>query len=339
MTEPSAKPHAEPLPTQPPEPVAPEPVAPEPVAEVTAHAEPPPPAPDPVASAVEPQPGPAPRGTPVWLSAVLFIVLAGGIVAVYLDRPAAPVLPPMADPARLAAVEASLPALTARVTALENTVRGLSQRPAPQVDTSALDRRITALEQRPAAPDPDVTAAVAAASQLAGKVEALEGKIAQDAAQNAAKLAMAARLRAASAALDAGQPLGELPGAPPALSRFAKAKPPTEPELRLSFPAAAAAAETASQPSTDGFGFGERMWRKAQTLITVRRGDKVLIGAPAAVTVNAARARLDAGDLAGAVAALSALDGPAAAAMAPWRNDAQALLDARAALASLGARS
>jgi hypothetical protein len=81
------------------------------------------------------------------------------------------------------------------------------------------------------------------------------------------------------------------------------------------------------------------MWRKAQTLVTVRQGDTVLVGAPAAVTLNAARGKLDAGDLAGAVAALSALDGPAAKAMAGWRSDAQALLDARAALTSLGARS
>jgi hypothetical protein len=81
------------------------------------------------------------------------------------------------------------------------------------------------------------------------------------------------------------------------------------------------------------------MWRRAQSLVTVRQGDKVLVGAPAAVTLNAARARLDAGDLAGAVAALGGLDGPAAKAMAGWRSDAQALVDARAALAALGTRS
>jgi hypothetical protein len=46
---------------------------------------------------------------------------------------------------------------------------------------------------------------------------------------------------------------------------------------------------------------------------------------------------LDAGDLAGAVAAVSALSGPAARAVANWRGDAQSLLDARAGLASMAA--
>jgi hypothetical protein len=59
------------------------------------------------------------------------------------------------------------------------------------------------------------------------------------------------------------------------------------------------------------------------------------VGAPAAVVLGTARDRLEAGDLAGAVAALDGLDGPAAQAMAPWRAHAQSLLDARAALAAM----
>ena len=41
---------------------------------------------------------------------------------------------------------------------------------------------------------------------------------------------------------------------------------------------------------------------------------------------------LDAGDLPGAVTTLDGLTGAAAAAMAPWRAQAQSLLDARSAL-------
>ena len=77
------------------------------------------------------------------------------------------------------------------------------------------------------------------------------------------------------------------------------------------------------------------MWQQVQTLFTIRQGETVLVGAPAAGVLAQARARLDAGDLAGAVAALARLDAAAAKAMAGWREQAQALLDARAALAGL----
>ena len=79
----------------------------------------------------------------------------------------------------------------------------------------------------------------------------------------------------------------------------------------------------------------ERIWRQIASLVTVRSGDRVILGAPASVVLDAARERLDAGDLAGTIAALDALDSGAAQAMADWRARAQSLLDARAALASL----
>jgi hypothetical protein len=62
------------------------------------------------------------------------------------------------------------------------------------------------------------------------------------------------------------------------------------------------------------------------------------VGDPAAGIVAAARQRLAAGDLDGAVATLGALSGPAADAMDPWRSKAASLVDAHAALASLMAR-
>jgi hypothetical protein len=130
-----------------------------------------------------------------------------------------------------------------------------------------------------------------------------------------------------------------LPNAPPALAKFASTKPPTEAELRLSFPAAAQAAQKASQPNTEGKPFLDRIWTRAQDLVTVRDGDRVIVGDPAAGVIARARQALNAGDLQGAVAALDALTGDATQEMAEWKAKAQSLLDARAALANLAAQA
>jgi len=149
------------------------------------------------------------------------------------------------------------------------------------------------------------------------------------------RAAQAQRVQEAEAALEAGEPLGDIPGAPPAVARFAHGRPPTEAALRLAFPAAAEAAEQASRPSIDGKSLGERVLMHVSSLLTVKQGNRVLVGAPATTVLGEAGARLEAGDLAGALAALDALDSAAAQAMAGWRGDAKALLDARAALAQM----
>ena len=157
------------------------------------------------------------------------------------------------------------------------------------------------------------------------RLAALERATAQMAAtaQQAARLA---RIEAAEAALAAGQPLGDLPNAPPAVARFAAANPPTEASLRLAFPPAERAALAASQSGHGGKPFLARVLARAEDLVTVRQGDRVLFGDPAAGVLARARTALDAGDLAGAVAAVSSLSGPPAAAMAAWLADAKALL-------------
>ena len=71
--------------------------------------------------------------------------------------------------------------------------------------------------------------------------------------------------------------------------------------------------------------------------MTVREGTRVVLGDPVAGVLAQAQHSLDAGDLAGSVQALDGLAGPAAAAIKPWRDQAQSLLDARAALAKLSA--
>ena len=144
--------------------------------------------------------------------------------------------------------------------------------------------------------------------------------------------ARTARLQMANVALQSGRPLGEIPAAPPALAQFATKPPPTEASLRLSFDAAASAAHEAGQPAKEDTPFFTRMWDRAQSGVTVRQGDRIIVGDAVAGVLERSRHLLDAGDLPGAVSALDGLSGPAAAAMAPWRAQAQSLLDARAAL-------
>jgi hypothetical protein len=252
------------------------------------------------------------------------------------QRPAAPAADVGALESRLSALEQRPAAPAVDLGALESRLSALEQRPAaPAVDLGPLESRLSALEQRPPPVAPDLSGAVAS---LTDRLATLEKRLTQSEQAEtgvAARAARTARLQAASAALEAGQPLGELPDAPAALTRFASARPPTEAALRLSFPEAAKRAEAASLPSTQGQSLARRMWQRAQALITVRQGNKVVIGAPAATVLASAHERLEAGDLAGAVAALGQLDGPAAQAMAAWREQAQALLDARAALTQM----
>lgn len=377
-----AVPAGKPTPPVPPQPVPVKSEPPTPSPGVIAPKPPVPPLPAPTAGppSAKPPLGMPPAGLPataepeksnraVWLACLAFVLLAGCDAYLFYERSMAP------DPAQIASLQSDLKAAqqrvaaleqrplpaapdTARISALENAVKALASKPAP--DNTALEQRLATLESRPAPvmpealkdvqatldkriatleskPVPDVakdvqTAVAGASAELSAKLATLDGKVQQD-------LARATSLRTASASLDAGKPIGDVAGANAALKRFATVAPPTEPGLRQSFAGYSAAAEKASQPSGGGKDFGERMWARAQQLVTVRQGDKVLVGAPAAVTLAAARAKLDAGDLAGAVAALNPLDPAAAAAMAPWKQDAQALLDARAALATLATKS
>jgi len=305
-----------------------------------------------------------------------FVVLAGAVLWLWQNPSIVPPPPPdthQVDALRqqVAGLEARLtrleqrpapaiPAppdlapLTARIAALE------ARKPPPPVDLGPLEAAVAALERRPVG-DPTLATRMDA---LAGRQDALAARVEssdatllrrQDATDgrlgplehNAGQItALAdragriARIQAAQAALDSGRKLGDLPGAPPALARYAAAPAPTTASLRLSFPAAAAAAMAASQPVVSGDKpFLDRAWARAQELVTLREGDHVIVGDPAAGVLARARAALDAGDLAGAVAALGALSGPAAAAVSGWKAQAQGLLDARQALADMAAHA
>jgi hypothetical protein len=306
-----------------------------------------------------PEPGAPPpprRGILPWLGAVGFIVLAAAIAWVWQH----PELPPPPPPApQSQALEQEIAALKAQVARLE-------QRPQPAAPgLTALEARVDALAQRqpPAAAAPNlgpVTARLDALEHqqnadlapLTARIAELEtaghkavSDLTQRLATEDARFAtleknsgQAARITAARQALDAGRKLGDVPGAPPALARYALVDPPTEASLRLAFPAASQAALAASSPSVDGQPLLTRIWARAQDLVTIRRGEHVLVGDPAAGLLATAQTELDAGDLAGAVRSVGALSGPAAQAVAGWLAQARALLDARAALATWAAQ-
>jgi hypothetical protein len=231
---------------------------------------------------------------------------------------------------------------------LEARIAALEQKPSPAlapIDTGVAQRvtadeaRLAALEQKPPpAPAPVDTSVAQRVTADEARLAALE-KPSQTPGQLADRTSRIARIQAAFIALSVGRPLGEIPDAPPALSRYATVAPPTEAALRLVFPAAAQAALAAAHPAPADQPVLKRLWAQAQDLVTVRQGDHVLLGDPAAGVLARAQTALDAGDLAAAVAALASLSGPQAQALAPWLDHAHGLLAARAALATLAAQT
>jgi len=269
------------------------------------------------------------------------------------DRPAAappspaPDLGPLA--ARVAVLEQRTPPdlapLEARISAMENAERTETARSQPPPDLGPLRARVAALEQRPLPPPaPDlgpITARIMALEQRQppdlAPLEARVGALEKTGQVDDRRSSRIAAVQSAALALAAGVKLGDLPGAPPALARFANVAPPSEAALRLSFPAAARAAMAVAHPVTEGKPLLRRLWAEAQDLITIRQGEHVVVGDPTAGVLERARAALDAGDLAAATENIAALQGAAAQAMAGWLAQARALLAARAALAAWAA--
>ena len=223
--------------------------------------------------------------------------------------------------------------------AVQDQGQALSQQ---KTTLDALDQRLGKLEQgslqaaakQDQAAQKDQAQSKTALAALDARVARLEQG--QGAVQGVARDAnRAVRVEAAQAALSAGQPLGDLPGAPPALARFATVAPPTESGLRAAWPAVAEAARAASQPDLSNRSFLDRALARMQQSVTVRRGDHVLVGDPAGGVLARAQQALDNGDLKGAVDSLGALNGPAAAATRDWAAQVHALLDARASLAAM----
>jgi predicted nucleic acid-binding Zn-ribbon protein len=193
--------------------------------------------------------------------------------------------------------------------------------------TGQLDARLSKLEQ--------------GAGQIGarlGKVEAGAG-VASQIQKDTTRVVRVAQVQAAIVALEEGRPLGKIDGAPPELARYATTALPTEAALRESFPALAKHARDVSVPDLSGKSFWARALTRMQQSVTVREGEDVLVGDPAAGILTDAGHHLDIGDLAGTVKTLTHLGGPAAKVMKPWEDDATALIAARTALAALAAHT
>jgi hypothetical protein len=160
-----------------------------------------------------------------------------------------------------------------------------------------------------------------------------------DLSQLTAKITLLNRLQTARMALDAGQPIGNIPNAPPALTLYATTAPPTEASLVLSYPEAARQANLVSVERVQGTSFWTRVLARMEGLVTITNGSHVVVGAPAAAITAQAQALLDAGDLAGAVAALDVLSPTTQAGLGDWLTQARNLLAARTALISMADQS
>jgi hypothetical protein len=233
---------------------------------------------------------------------------------------------------------------------------------------SALSDRLAALEQRTttlAAANSSQAAAdatkglqadVQALSQKLGEQSQLLAKLQSQEASGGADRTDAALVVAAGqlrAALQTSRPYAAELQAVEALARDqpdtlaelrkldgrAQQGVPTLATLTQQFPALAQRAARASAPAVADDSWRARALAKLKGLVTVRRvGDRSAAepdGSDAGLA--AAAAALGNGDLAGAVAAARRLEGPAAQAVAPWLQDAQARLDAEASLAALDA--
>jgi len=240
--------------------------------------------------------------------------------------------------------------LTAKVDALANRPEAVAPpAPAPAPDNAVAPQALADLDQRVSqafdAQKQAFDAQKATLSQLSQRLDQLTPRIAGleqgvgRAKGTAAETQRLARVESALVDLQAGRPLGAIPDAPPELARFATAAPPTEAGLREEFPALADHAQRVSQPDLSGRSFWQRALTRLQSAVTVRQGGNVLVGDPASGILADARAKVQDGDLAGAVTVLRQLNGPAAAAMKEWVDQASALVAARAALADMAAHA
>jgi hypothetical protein len=310
------------------------PPEPTPPAVIAAPAPPPPPPPlppKPPAAAKPPAPvKPARSFWPV-LGIIGFLILAAGEGYLwYLNQTAT-----QAVTASATATQAPIANQQAQIANLQNQIAALQQttakvQPAPdsiavQADlgekTAVLTAEVAALQTQIATDHATITTLAANSTDLT---------------KLTAKIQSLNQLAGARMALDSGQPLGNIPNAPPALAAFATTPPPTMAQLLLTYPAAAEAADAASTEKATKNSFWSRVAARLESLVTISNGDHVLIGAPAAAITAQAQTQLDAGDLAGAVATLTEnLSTTTQEAMSGWLAQAQSLLAARAAIIKL----
>ena len=263
-----------------------------------------------------------------------------GDAAVVFDDPWPGTLEATSDGCELAevprkAVEALLlkrPEIAARMDALEGRIADQTQA-ATRLDQ--LSARVDALGGR----------SQSSADQLKQQLDAANSKITSlqasstSVATAGSRVDRLMRLEAASVALANGRPLGNIPDAPPAVARFAEKPPPTEAQLRLAFDQVQHDILTAAKPDNDDKPFLDRVLGKAEELVSIRRGNEVVIGHSTVAALAHADAAVQAGDFPAALKAIGEMDASAQKAAAGWVAQVKSLLDARAALADMAAHA
>jgi hypothetical protein len=279
------------------------------------------PAASPPIAATPPVKVPARRSRGFWpaLGVIGFLILASGEAYLYRLHQLIP-----DNSTAIAVLQAQVADLQ---TDLQQAAR--STQPAPDSVTVQAD-----LAQKLANLNAQVTALTAQAASDHAAVASLAASNV-DVTKITARMTLLSSLNAARMALDAGQPLGNIPNAPPALAQFATTPPPTQAALVLGFPAAARAANIASVEKLEGVSYWSKVRARLESLVTITNGSHVVIGAPAAAIVARAGQLLDAGDLGGAVAELGNLSPTTQAAMGGWLIQARALVAARSALIAM----
>ncbi|WP_210528500.1 COG4223 family protein [Rubellimicrobium arenae] len=249
----------------------------------------------------------------------------GSLAAEGAPGPSAPAVD--AEALRQEVVAALEPRLGEAESRLTETGSTLSQ---VQAAVDDLDRRLDAAEAASTAATQQAQAAASAATEMESRATAAEAQARRQAA-----------LSQVSAALDAGEtfeaPLSDLAGTgvdiPGALTQSAGAGVPTLATLRETFPEAARAGLSAARdqgllddgPGVLGFLRGQLSFRS----VTPREGQD-----PDAV-LSRVEGDLGQGRLTEALAEIDSLPDPVKAAMADWISQAQARIDAEAALATL----
>ncbi len=231
--------------------------------------------------------------------------------------------------------------LTARLDEIEQTVTGLED---PAERLSELDSRLDAAEQ-------GVAALPALESRLSAQLAALSETIPTGPSEDAGDAAMFLALLQLREALSGSGAFetelalvdglaaedAELKAALAPLSERAASGIAGLPGLRVSFDAMASNVVAAARGGEEDDWIAKTV-RKVSEAVTIRPVGLVE-GDDAGAVLARAEVKLDAGDLAGAVAELDALSGSAAEGAAAWRQEAEARLEAQKALSLLAARA
>jgi len=306
---------------------------PDPIPQPIAAPAPPPPPPPPPATKGAPDKKPAKPAPPAaekksgsimpLLGLIAFLLLAAGELYLYKLH-----LAQQDDSVQIAALQSQL----ATIQQTASQAQPAPTSPAAQAANTqsqanldekfdALTAQVTAMQNQLATDHGTITTIQSDSTDLTGLT---------------AKITLLNRLESARIALESGQPLGDIPGAPPALQKFATTAPPTQAQLQLAYPAAAAAANNASVDKQDRGSVWQQALARVENLVTISEGSHVIVGAPAAAITTQAQQQLDAGDLAGAVATLTnGLSPTTLAALGNWLPQAESLLAARAAIVTL----